>query len=55
VQFPLPGGNVRTTRFIDIWQRSPRLLGVRSIAMSDLQGCPKCAHGSGCSGCPGLA
>ena len=31
VQFPLPTGNVRNTRFLDIWQHSPQMTEVRSI------------------------
>ena len=38
VQFPLPCGNVRQTRFIDIWKHSPQLAEVRSITIHDLQG-----------------
>ena len=34
VQFPLPTGNVRTTRFIDIWKHSPQMNEVRSITVS---------------------
>ena len=55
VQFPLPSGNVRKTRFLDIWQHSPQLEEVREITMNDLQGCSSCVHGSSCSRCPGLA
>jgi len=55
VQFPLPSGNVRQTRFLDIWKNSPELKEVRSITVSELQGCSKCVHGSSCSRCPGLA
>jgi len=55
VQFPLPTGNVRTTRFIDIWQHSPQMNEVRSITMSDLPVCSTCSHGGSCSRCPGLA
>jgi radical SAM protein with 4Fe4S-binding SPASM domain len=55
VQFPLPSGNVRETRFLDIWRNSSQLKDVRSITMSDLQGCSTCVHGSSCSRCPGLA
>ncbi len=55
VQFPLPSGNVRKTRFLDIWQHSPQLKEVRAITMADLQGCSSCTHGSSCSRCPGLA
>ena len=53
VQFPLPSGNVRQTKFIDIWQDSPQLKEVRSITMHDLQGCSTCAHGSSCYALPG--
>ena len=55
VQFPLPSGNVRKQRFIDIWKHSPQLAEVRSIRTRDLPVCSGCAHVSGCSRCPGLA
>lgn len=55
VQFPLPSGNVRRTRFADIWRDSPQLNEVRSIALRDLPSCSKCAHGTSCTRCPGLA
>lgn len=55
VQFPLASGNIRKTRFLDIWKNSPQLAQVRAIRMSDVQGCSSCAHGSSCSRCPGLA
>ena len=55
VQFPLPSGNVRKTRFLDIWRHSPQLQEVRAITLADLQGCSSCAHGGSCSRCPGLA
>ena len=56
VQFPLLAGNVRTTRFLDIWHHSPQMKEVRSITLSDLPVCSSCAHGGGsCSRCPGLA
>ena len=55
VQFPLPTGNVRKQRFIDIWQRSDEMNDVRSIRMKDLTTCTSCSHVSGCSRCPGLA
>jgi len=55
VQFPLPSGNVRKTRFLDIWRHSPQLKEVRAITMADLQACSSCVHGSSCSRCPGLA
>ena len=55
VQFPLPTGNVRTTKFMDIWRDSPQFKEVRSITLRDLTSCSKCTHGASCSRCPGLA
>jgi radical SAM protein with 4Fe4S-binding SPASM domain len=55
VQFPLPSGNVRKARFLEIWQHSPQLGEVRSVTLADVQGCSSCTHGSSCSRCPGLA
>jgi AdoMet-dependent heme synthase len=55
VQFPLPSGNVRRQKFIDIWRDSPQLHEVRSIRAKDLPTCSSCAHVGTCSRCPGLA
>jgi AdoMet-dependent heme synthase len=55
VQFPLPTGNVRRTRFLDIWRDSPQFKEVRSITLRDMPSCSKCAHGATCTRCPGLA
>jgi radical SAM protein with 4Fe4S-binding SPASM domain len=55
VQFPFPTGNVRTTKFVDIWRDSPQFKEVRSITLRDLTSCSKCTHGASCSRCPGLA
>jgi radical SAM protein with 4Fe4S-binding SPASM domain len=55
VQFPLPTGNVRKERFIDIWRYSDRMNQVRAIRLKDLTTCTSCAHVSSCSRCPGLA
>jgi len=55
VQFPLPSGNVRQTKFIDIWRHSPQLADVRSITLGDLEGCSSCGNQKTCSRCPGLA
>jgi radical SAM protein with 4Fe4S-binding SPASM domain len=55
VQFPLPSGNVRETKFIDIWRHSPQLEEVRSITLGDLQGCSSCGNQQSCTRCPGLA
>jgi radical SAM protein with 4Fe4S-binding SPASM domain len=55
VQFPLPSGNVRRSRFLDIWRHSDALNEVRSIRLCDLPSCSYCAHVSACSRCPGLA
>jgi AdoMet-dependent heme synthase len=55
VQFPLPSGNVRQQRFLDIWQNSTQLKDVRSIRARDLPTCSTCSHVGTCSRCPGLA
>lgn len=55
VQFPLPTGNVRRTRFLDIWRNSPQMNEVRSIAVRDLSTCSTCTHVASCTRCPGLA
>jgi len=55
VQFPLPTGNVRKQKFIDIWRYSDQMNEVRSIRMKDLTTCTSCTHVSSCSRCPGLA
>ena len=52
VQFPLPSGNVRKQKFIDIWKYSPQLEEVRSIRTRDLPVCSTCAHTSGCKPMP---
>jgi radical SAM protein with 4Fe4S-binding SPASM domain len=55
VQFPLPTGNVRRERFVDIWRHSTQMNEVRSIRVKDLPTCSSCTHASSCSRCPGLA
>jgi radical SAM protein with 4Fe4S-binding SPASM domain len=55
VQFPLPTGNLRKQRFVDIWQSSPELKEVRSIRAKDLPVCSTCSHVGTCTRCPGLA
>lgn len=55
VQFPLPTGNVRKQRFVDIWRHSDRMNDVRSIRLKDLSTCTQCTHVSNCTRCPGLA
>jgi AdoMet-dependent heme synthase len=55
VQFPLPSGNVRSQRFLDIWRHSDQLNEVRSIRVKDLPSCSQCTHVSSCTRCPGLA
>ncbi len=55
VQFPLPTGNVRRQRFVDIWRHSDRMNEVRSIRMHDLTTCTSCTHAGNCTRCPGLA
>jgi AdoMet-dependent heme synthase len=55
VQFPLPSGNVRRQKFLDIWRHSPQLNEVRSIRARDLPTCSLCSHVGTCTRCPGLA
>jgi len=55
VQLPLPTGNVRKQRFIDIWRHSDPMNDVRSIRVKDLTTCTSCSHVASCSRCPGLA
>jgi radical SAM protein with 4Fe4S-binding SPASM domain len=55
VQFPLPSGNVRRDKFLDIWRHSPQLNEVRSISVRDLPSCSHCDNVSTCTRCPGLA
>ncbi|HKT87306.1 MAG TPA: radical SAM protein [Candidatus Sulfotelmatobacter sp.] len=55
VQFPLPTGNVRKQRFIDIWRHSDLMNDVRSIRIKDLTTCSSCTHAATCTRCPGLA
>jgi AdoMet-dependent heme synthase len=55
VQFPLPTGNVRKQKFIDIWRHSDQMNEVRAIRLKDLTTCTSCTHVSSCSRCPGLA
>jgi radical SAM protein with 4Fe4S-binding SPASM domain len=55
VQFPLPSGNVRRAKFLDIWRDSPQLNEVRSITLRDMPSCSQCTHGGTCTRCPGLA
>jgi radical SAM protein with 4Fe4S-binding SPASM domain len=55
VQFPLPSGNVRQQKFLDIWQNSTQLTEVRSIRAKDLSTCSSCSHVGTCTRCPGLA
>ena len=55
VQFPLPSGNVRRQKFMEIWRHSGELQSVRSIRARDLTTCSTCAHVGACTRCPGLA
>lgn len=55
VQFPLPCGNLRQQRFIEIWKASKELKEVRSIQVGDLPVCSSCSLVSSCTRCPGLA
>lgn len=55
VQFPLPSGNVRRQKFLEIWRDSRELAEVRSIRTKHLPTCSTCSHAATCSRCPGLA
>jgi radical SAM protein with 4Fe4S-binding SPASM domain len=55
VQFPLPTGNVRQQRFLEIWRHSKQMNDVRSIRGRDLPVCSTCSHLGSCTRCPGLA
>jgi radical SAM protein with 4Fe4S-binding SPASM domain len=55
VQFPLPTGNIREQKFLDIWNFSPQMKEVRSIQARDLTTCSSCSHMASCTRCPGLA
>jgi AdoMet-dependent heme synthase len=55
VQFPLPSGNVRQQKFLDIWRNSRQLREVRSIRVKELPVCSGCSHVGACTRCPGLA
>lgn len=55
VQFPLPSGNLRRQKFLEIWRNSPELNQVRSIRAKDLPICSTCSHVGSCTRCPGLA
>jgi radical SAM protein with 4Fe4S-binding SPASM domain len=55
VQFPLPTGNVRKQKFLEIWRHSPQMKEVRSIHARDLPVCSTCTHVGSCTRCPGLA
>jgi radical SAM protein with 4Fe4S-binding SPASM domain len=55
VQFPMPSGNVRRMKFVDIWRDSPQLNEVRGITLRDMPTCSQCSHGATCTRCPGLA
>src|SRR5580700_8874612 len=52
VQFPLPAGNVRKQRFVDIWENSEQMNEVRSIRMRDLPTCSGCGHVTACTRIP---
>jgi radical SAM protein with 4Fe4S-binding SPASM domain len=55
VQFPLPTGNVRKQKFLEIWRHSKQMNEVRSIHARDLPVCSTCSHVGSCTRCPGLA
>jgi len=55
IAFPLPSGNLRRQRFMDVWRDSAELKQVRSIRAKHLTTCSSCSHVGTCTRCPGLA
>jgi radical SAM protein with 4Fe4S-binding SPASM domain len=55
VQFPLVCGNLRQSKFLEIWTSSPQFAEVRGIRNRDLNVCSSCSSLSSCDRCPGLA
>jgi radical SAM protein with 4Fe4S-binding SPASM domain len=55
VQSPLTCGNVRQTRFADMWNDAAGFREIRNIRARDLPVCSSCGHVGSCSRCPGLA
>ncbi len=55
VQLPMPAGNLRTTRFEEIWKSAPALERIRNIRESALPVCAHCEIRNYCERCPGLA
>jgi len=54
VQLPINCGNLRKTKFIEIWKNSPKLSEFRSITISDLTSCSQCEFFKYCRICVGL-
>jgi radical SAM protein with 4Fe4S-binding SPASM domain len=55
VQLPVPAGNIRHTRFAEIWKSAPALERVRAVRESQLPLCSTCTIRDYCERCPGLA
>jgi radical SAM protein with 4Fe4S-binding SPASM domain len=55
IQLPFLCGNVKEKSFEQIWYRSPGMLKVRSITISQLPVCSRCDLLPYCNRCPGLA
>ncbi len=55
IQFPVVCGNVRHTRFAEIWNASPGFSEVRATRTLDLRVCRTCVNLASCTRCPGLA
>jgi len=55
VQLPQAAGNLRRTRFRDIWDHAPQLERLRGVRESQLPLCSRCEIRSYCERCPGLA
>jgi len=55
VNWPMPLGNLRHQRFLDIWNTSPLRLQARDFLFQDRHTCQGCSGSSVCGYCPGDA
>ena len=55
VAVPLAVGDLRKSRFIDIWQNSPELKTIRSVKAEDLKDCKDCKLNNWCFRCSGFS
>ena len=53
--FATPIGNLRTQSFAEIWNRSPVLARLRTLAVTDVTVCSQCEKSAYCNRCAGMA